>query len=359
MEESLYIRISPEVLKGDVVQEVWSGDTFGVYSGMSKILSGGTNGSSLLTGLTIPIVFTQSYKDLGFYTPFDGFMLQQDVVTNFITSGDPLNQYVIRLANTSSQFKGFLTLSSYEVDWGDGYTDTLNSSAPNYISHSYPTTPSDYTIKLTQNNPWGQTIISKKVYLPTSGVTIDNPFGEITFIPQGGNWSGIPISYEYIFTGDSNNNVNAQTSDNFTTIPFIVSGFTSSKLTNLKLYGTTPYDVTVTVQKNGQNYGRVTNITNAYTSYTINDVDYYDYPDGTTFYVVNSSGLTQFDLVASAITKEEVLIGVVDSPEIQSEIFIERGKLSGFESLQRLGEVDNMGDLVSYGYGYFEINNQK
>ena len=94
-----------------------------------------------------------------------------------------------------------------------------------------------------------------------------------------------------------------------------------------------------------------------YTSYTINNVQYYDYLDGTTLYIAESSGLTSNELVASAITKQEVLINVVDSPEIQSEIFIERGKLSGFESLQRLGEVDNLGDMVSYGYGYFRINN--
>ena len=100
-----------------------------------------------------------------------------------------------------------------------------------------------------------------------------------------------------------------------------------------------------------RNNGLIINI------YTINNVQYYDYLDGTTLYIAESSGLTSNELVASAITKQEVLINVVDSPEIQSEIFIERGKLSGFESLQRLGEVDNLGDMISYGYGYFRINN--
>ena len=34
---------------------------------------------------------------------------------------------------------------------------------------------------------------------------------------------------------------------------------------------------------------------------------------------------------------------------------------SGFnpEQIQRLGEVDNMGDLIPYGYGFFKINNQE
>jgi hypothetical protein len=44
------------------------------------------------------------------------------------------------------------------------------------------------------------------------------------------------------------------------------------------------------------------------------------------------------------------------APEIQSGVYIERGKYSGFEPLQRLGEVDNFGDLKRYGYGYFKIN---
>ncbi len=357
MEEKYYIKISPESIKGDIITEYFSGNTFGVYTGMTQILSGGTDGSSLLTGLTVPIVFRQTYENYGFYTPFDGFALQQDVVSNFITSGDPSNQNTIRLFNTSDEFKGFLKLSDYIVDWGDGFSESLTSNAPQYLSHTYPNITTSYVITLTQNNPWGQTIVEKTVYIPTTGATITNPYGNVTFTPQGGSWSGIPISYDYIFTGDSSNTVQSQTSNNFTTVPFILSGFSSSRLSELKLYGNTQFDVTTTVVKGGQPFGKVDQITSGYTSYTINNVQYYDYLDGTTLYIAESSGLTSNELVASAITKQEVLINVVDSPEIQSEIFIERGKLSGFESLQRLGEVDNLGDMISYGYGYFRINN--
>jgi len=67
-------------------------------------------------------------------------------------------------------------------------------------------------------------------------------------------------------------------------------------------------------------------------------------------------GLTENMLDELPITKEEILMGVVSSPEIQSGIFIERGKDTAFEALQRLGEVDNIGDLTSYGYGFFKIN---
>jgi hypothetical protein len=60
-------------------------------------------------------------------------------------------------------------------------------------------------------------------------------------------------------------------------------------------------------------------------------------------------------LFCSAITKNEVLLNVVFEPEVQSNIFIERGKNSALERIQRLGEIDNMGDLVNYGYGFFNI----
>jgi hypothetical protein len=84
----------------------------------------------------------------------------------------------------------------------------------------------------------------------------------------------------------------------------VVSGFTSSRLNELKLYGKVSFDDTVTVKKQGQDYGKVNSMTSAYTSYTINNVNYYDYPDGTTLYIANSSGLTSNELVASAITKQ-------------------------------------------------------
>ena len=97
-------------------------------------------------------------------------------------------------------------------------------------------------------------------------------------------------------------------------------------------------------------------MTPQYTAYTINNTQYYDYPDGSTIFILNSSGITTNNIIATGITKQEVLLDFVMSPEIQSEIFIERGKNSAIEGIQRLGEVDNIGDLKSYGYGFFKIN---
>ena len=355
IEDTIYIKISPETLKSDIVRETLSGNTFGVYSGMSEILSGGTNGQSLLTGLTIPITFTQTIDNMGYYTEFDGFILQKDVVTNFVVSGDPNNLYTVNLYNTSEQTKKFLKLSSYIINWGDGGSDTFNSD-DEVLTHTYPSLPQTYNIFMTQKNPWGITSIKRKITVPHSGVTINNPEGSITFTPKGGNWSGTPISYDFIFTGDSKNIVQKQTSDNFTTIPFTITGYTSSRLNELKLYGPVKFNPAVVVKKYGVDYGQIDEITDLYTGYTIENVQYYDYKDGTTVYFIESSGITENMIQELPLTKEEVLMGVVDSPEIQSGIFIERGKNSAFEALQRLGEVDNIGDLTSYGYGFFKIN---
>jgi hypothetical protein len=92
-----------------------------------------------------------------------------------------------------------------------------------------------------------------------------------------------------------------------------------------------------------------------YTAYTINNVDYYDFADGTTIFSAQTSGFTSDMIVCTAITKNEVLLNVIDEAEVQSDIFIERGKQSGLETIIRLGEIDNVGDLLKYGYGFFKV----
>ena len=351
-QDKYYFKISPESLSEDIFEETLSGVTFGVYSAMTKVLSGGTEGSSLLTDLSVPIVFNQTFDDIGFYSGFDGYILQKDVVNNFIFTGDG---GTIMVYNTSDDFKKFLKLSTYEIDWGDGNTppQPFNTVFPDFQSHLY-TSNNTYTITLKQKNPWGVTEVSKKEKIPFEPATVNNSPTTVTFTPQSGNWANVSFNSNYVFDGDSNNTVDEQVSNQ----TFTITGYTSSKLTDLKLYGSTKYSTSVVVKKNNEDYGQVDQITNAFTAYTIQGVQYYDYPNGKTTYIIESSGITEDMITAEPITKEEVLFGVVSSPEIQSQIFIDRGKNSAFEGIQRLGEVDNMGDLVSYGYGFFKIKEE-
>jgi hypothetical protein len=62
-------------------------------------------------------------------------------------------------------------------------------------------------------------------------------------------------------------------------------------------------------------------------------------------------------VVCEPIVKNELLLGIIDEAEVQSNIFIERGKNSALERIERLGEVDNIGDLEKYGYKFFNIIN--
>jgi hypothetical protein len=344
----------------------YSGYTF-YYPPLPDILSGGTNGSSLLTGLTIPIMLTQNAIDIGYYSLFDGMLFQQDTLTNFIFSGNPSNAYRLFLTNTSAvSAKKFLEFSTYTIDWGDGTpTESVPSNLGNNYFHDYPSFSSNYTITMSGNSPWGLNIIKKEVAIPISGVTIPNPNGTAYFVPQGGSWSGTPLSYDYLFSGDSSCDFALDSYDDFTSVPFLITGYTKSSLNDLRVYGNRNnlyagsfllgFPISGSSGVIGTFHGP--DVSGLFTSYTINDILYYDYIDGTTIFLVEQSGFTNDTIVCSTITKDEVLLNVISEPEVQSNIFVERGKLSGLERLIRLGEVDNVGDLEKYGYKFFNIVN--
>jgi hypothetical protein len=358
-----YIKISPEVISGDIFPQTYDGKTFGIYSSMTMVLSAGTNGSSLLTGLTIPIVLEQSVHNIGYYDVFDGEVLQKDTVSNFIfTTGSTTNPYIIYVYNTSDiTTKRYLELSTYEINWGDSTTyypyNTFNSA------HTYSIS-SAYTITLRQTNPWGVINVVKNIKIPYDQTPDDlNPNGTATFTPSGGSWIGTPISYDYIFPFDSNINKSYQVTSNFPqfysnlnpTLPFAVTSFTKSELTTLERYKSPQYQVNYQVYLNQQYVGKITSSSQTQINYTIYDIDYIDFFDGTSVRVAYSSGVTPNNITQSAITKNEVLMNMVEQPQIQSNVFIERGKSSGLESLRRIGEVDSIRDLERYGYKYFNI----
>ena len=351
------IRVSPEVLKTIVHDVTYSGETYGVYSSMTQTLTGNTNYTSLLTGLTVPILLVQNTVDLGYYSTFDGAISQQNVVTNFIFSSTTTNPYYWNVYNTADiEFNSFLELSQYTVEWGDGSPiEPITSYTPNSISHVYASKPKEYTITLTQNNPWGNTLVQKKIQTPYVDVPNFNPQGTAYFTPNTGSWSATPISYNYIFTGDAVNLVADQVSSAYVTVPFIVSGYTDSRINDLAQYGSKKFQLLVPVQKNNEDYGIITEMNLVYTAYTIQNVDYYDYANGDTIYFIQSSGLTEDLMVQDPLVKDELLLGIISQAEVQSNVFIERGKNSAYERIQRIGEVDNLGDLINYGYYFFNV----
>jgi hypothetical protein len=351
-------KIFPENVVSDLSEIDYKGTPVGVYSAMTQVVSSGVGGSSIMKNLSVPILLNQSAVDVGYYSPFDGAVLQKNVVSNFIfssTTGSPYTYYVY---NTSDEFQKFLELSSYVVDWGDNSPKQIFSSfTPNYISHTYPVMQKTYEIKLEQTTPWGKNIVTKKINTPFKNVIPNNPNGECFFAPSFGNWIGTKISYNYIFSGDAVNEVIPQTTQEYISVPFTISGLSKSRVTELSMYGPKKYQVGVPVISNGQIWGAIFVTASTYTGYTIQGIDYYDYTDGTTIFFEKSSGFTQNNLTAVPITKDEALLKVMDQPQISTNVYVERGKNSAYERVQRLGEVDNLGDMINYGYGFFNVVN--
>lgn len=379
--------VSPENIKGDLITVPFTGETdittyfdpcclisgqtistitgnTGYYLPMKDVLSGGTLGNSILTDLSVNLLLIQNTVDIGYYSVFDGAILQKDVITNFLFSADTITDplgYSFYFYNTSDlEFAKFLQQVNYVVDWGDGSLQQSISS-PLPMFHQYPSGNNTYTITLTSYSPWGISYVEKEVVVPFTGTTIQNPNGTAYFVPAGGNWTGTPINYDYIFTGDSNTNINDFYSYNYTTTPFFITGYTDSSINELTQYG--PVNSLISGKYiYGQitgNTGQIgefigTDPTGIYTAYTLGNITYYDYEDFT-IYVVESSGYTQNDLSISALTKNEALLNVVDELQVLSNINVERGVYAPLESVMRLGEVDSIGDLEKYGYHFFNL----
>lgn len=309
----------------------------------------GSGGGGLVGEIKIPIELVQNYDDMGFYTPFDGLILQKDIVNNFTFEVNENNPYSVKVYNTSDQFKNFLKLSNYHIFWGDGTSQAFTQLHPDFIQHDYSQTPKEYTITLKQKNPWGDTVVQKNIKLPNQVIELQADNASILLE------NGTIIKFNNDFNETKLNSIGDHNSTDFTASEFEITGVTNSKLNELMQYGSQKFVVGKKVKKYGEDYGEVTDINTQYTAYTVNNINYYDFIDGTTTFSVMSSGLTDEMIEELPITKEEILMGVVSSPEIQSAVFIERGKQSGFEAFQRLGEVDNIGDLDSYGYGFFKL----
>lgn len=60
----------------------------------------------------------------------------------------------------------------------------------------------------------------------------------------------------------------------------------------------------------------------------------------------------------SALTKEEYLLGIVSPPEVQSDVFIDRGATTVLESHLMLSEIESLAHLENYGNGIYNVIRQ-
>jgi hypothetical protein len=175
----------------------------------------------------------------------------------------------------------------------------------------------------------------------------------------------------------------------------VITGNTDSKLEDVRSYkGTDPYRINFDVSKETyQNYNNITVIgvdriksmqqPRIYVFDTENNpalgtnnqvfgLQYKDYT-GTSRTVLidgkNTSlpvtefryigeGWNQTNTSLSALLKEEYLFGIISPPEVESDVFIDRGITGVMDYHLKLSEIGNLGELSKYGNGYYKLNKQ-
>jgi hypothetical protein len=100
-------------------------------------------------------------------------------------------------------------------------------------------------------------------------------------------------------------------------------------------------------------------------------IQYKDYSGTTTLFIdgVNTiipltsfrfigEGWNETNVSLSALTKEEYLFGIISPPEVQSDVFIDRGATSVLDMHLRLSEIGNISELTRYGNVFYKLNKQ-
>ena len=151
-----------------------------------------------------------------------------------------------------------------------------------------------------------------------------------------------------VYTGDT------------TGVTFTYIGIGSSRLTELKKYGSsTGYTQTLTSgsMSDGVFYTGYTFTYSGKTG-TTTTLQYFDRFDGFTQITGNTTGFTKEEVFNYALTRNEHFLGFVEQPTVFSDIFVERGKQGVMEKTLRLSEIDSIGEMVNYGNGYFNVRKQ-
>ena len=293
------------------------------------------------TGVTynLPVYLDSTAYEMGGMVGFDGDITQVEQLVNFhyeYVSGN-----TIKLYNTVNRdILKIIKDETFTITWGDGNTDTIDVSLNDDLSsinHTY-TSGGTYNVSIELNNSWAQKRLSKNIVVPQS-ISISNSTG--SFGPFT-----LPYTTGITFTQDYINDLDNTDNDGDATIYFAAVG--RSRLSELKRYGENTYQGTTTSSDAG----------GSYTGYTIDNLSYKDYDDGTTMITGVTTNFYREEVFNQMITRNEHFIGFIDEPTIYSDVFVERGKQGVLEMNLRLGEIDNLGELDIYGNGFFQVKKQ-
>lgn len=290
------------------------------------------------TGLThnLPIYLECEADEMGGLVGFDGDIEQVEQICNFnydttgntLTINNTVNRDVLKI----------IINETFTIDWGDGNTNTIGVSSGtslSSISHTYSSSDT-YNVSISLSNSWTKKKLTKQITIPED-ISVTGSTGTLTFtIP----YTSTTIDQDYI------NDLDYTDNDADATIYF--AGIGRSRVSELKRYGENTYSGTTTG----------TDSTGNYTGYTIDNLYYRDYADGTTTITGSTTNFYREEVFNQMITRNEHFLGFIDEPSIYSDIFVERGKQGVLEMNLRLGEINNVGEIDVYGNGFFQVKKQ-
>lgn len=165
---------------------------------------------------------------------------------------------------------------------------------------------------------------------------------------------------------------NFQLSDFITNQNYVITGETDSKLNEVKRFQLLDPFI-VNKPEPGNKWVRFSgtdiNTNRGFIDYTLTPIDYKTFIDNneTNFKIPSDflppnitvfSGWNIYNTTLLPAIKEEIKMGLVQLPKIDSDIFIDRNELSVFENHYRLAEIMGVGHLIKYQRKYFIISEQ-
>jgi len=226
----------------------------------------------------------------------------------------------------------------------------------------------EYLPNLENNNtPVNYDILTQK--LLASGFTFPFMSG---ILPQV---TPIDQSYDIRLTGKT-------VSDYYNFTDKIITGETESRAQDVRSYSALdPYRLNFDVNSetyvnySGGTVDGVDRVTKLGTAFTYvfgadkNDINigtenqkngllYTDFSGANTTISYIGEGWNETNITLSALTKEEYLFGIISKPEVESDVFIDRGITTIFEKHLKMSEITNLDELSRYGRGYFNLIKQ-
>ena len=303
----------------------------------------------------LPLFLDATADEMGVMVSFadvngSGSMEQVDQIVNFLYSqtGNTVQVY----SSVNPDKLRTIVNQNYTIDWGDGITGSfpinkgvVGTTFPS-VTHTY-TGSTNYNISIYLLSPWTTQSVTKVINTatPFTGYTGLNMMGTYTY--TGPNLDGYLVSgrtQDYLNNLDYTNNVSHVGTGS---TKFNVAMMGGSRIGELRKYGeqTVVGADSSSLDSNGYNI----------TGYTIDNLYYMDYIDGTTIITGSVTGYTREEVFNQMITRNEHFLGFIDDPTVYSDIFVERGKSGVAEFNLRLGEIDNMNEMELYGNGYFTV----